>query len=45
MPINTEDLRFFAEDELVTVEPFFKEETLILSGVSIFYPIFFIYFN
>ncbi|CAB4474850.1 Psf2-domain-containing protein [Rhizophagus irregularis] len=34
MPINTEDLRFFAEDELVTVEPFFKEETLILSGRS-----------
>lgn len=36
MPINTEDLRFFAEDELVTIEPFFKEGALILSGVSFF---------
>ncbi|CAG8534879.1 14127_t:CDS:2 [Funneliformis caledonium] len=34
MPINTNDLRFFAEDELVAIEPFFKEEALILSGKS-----------
>ena len=35
MPINTEDLILFAEDELVTIEPFFKVEPLMLSGVSL----------
>jgi len=36
MPINTSDLKFLAEDELVTIEPFFKEEALMLSGVRFF---------
>ena len=37
MPINTEDLILFAEDELVNIEPFFKEGALMLSGVSFSY--------